>query len=151
MTGGPYRWTSQNSFMPPYRRIAIELRHEIRDLPSGARAPSSRDIEARFGVANMTARAALGVLRAEGMIELHQGRGYFVVGPGTPGAGEPGGGRAPYRRLAELVRREIAELNPGDKLPSARTLQERHSVASGTVQNALRLLRSEGLLYSVPG
>ncbi|MFF7234518.1 GntR family transcriptional regulator [Streptomyces sioyaensis] len=42
-------------------------------------------------------------------------------------------------------------LKPGDKLPSARALQNRYGIASGTVQNALRLLKSEGLIYSVQG
>ncbi|MFD4142944.1 GntR family transcriptional regulator [Streptomyces sp. NPDC058572] len=61
--------------------------------------------------------------------------------------------RPPYIQAAEVLRREIStgRLKAGDKLPSARTLQDRYGIASSTVQNALRLLKSEGLIYSVQG
>ncbi|MBT2398665.1 GntR family transcriptional regulator [Streptomyces sp. ISL-100] len=61
--------------------------------------------------------------------------------------------RPPYLQAAELLREEITSgrLKPGDKLPSSRTLQERYGIASSTVQNTLRLLKSEGLIYSVQG
>ena len=61
--------------------------------------------------------------------------------------------RPPYVQAAEVLRSEIASgrLKPGDKLPSARDLQERYGIASSTVQNALRVLKSEGLIYSVQG
>ncbi|MFD8065125.1 GntR family transcriptional regulator [Streptomyces parvulus] len=61
--------------------------------------------------------------------------------------------RPPYVQAAEVLRREIStgRLKPGDKLPSARALQDEYGIASSTVQNALRLLKSEGLIYSVQG
>lgn len=61
--------------------------------------------------------------------------------------------RPPYVQAAEVLRSEIARgrLKPGDKLPSARTLQESYGIASSTVQNALRVLKAEGLIYSVQG
>ncbi|MEU7649025.1 winged helix-turn-helix domain-containing protein [Streptomyces huasconensis] len=61
--------------------------------------------------------------------------------------------RPPYVQAAEVLRREIntGRLKPGDKLPSSRALQDRYGIASSTVQNALRLLKSEGLVYSVQG
>jgi len=61
--------------------------------------------------------------------------------------------RPPYVQAAEVLRREIStgRLKPGDRLPSARALQDRYGIASSTVQNALRLLKSEGLIYSVQG
>jgi GntR family transcriptional regulator len=61
--------------------------------------------------------------------------------------------RPPYVQAAEVLRREIStgRLKPGDKLPSSRALQDRYGIASSTVQNALRLLKSEGLVYSVQG
>jgi DNA-binding GntR family transcriptional regulator len=69
------------------------------------------------------------------------------------GADDVETGRAPYRRLAEELRREIAEgrLSPGDRLPSVRQLAERHGVASMTVQSALRELQGDGLIRSDPG
>ncbi|MGP9019711.1 GntR family transcriptional regulator [Streptomyces sp. BR1] len=59
--------------------------------------------------------------------------------------------RPPYVQVADALRREIngGVLRPGDKLPTARELQERFGVASSTVQNALRLLKKQNLIYSV--
>ncbi|MET8749409.1 winged helix-turn-helix domain-containing protein [Streptomyces sp. NPDC004667] len=61
--------------------------------------------------------------------------------------------RPPYVQVAEYLRRQIesGELGPGDKLPSSRELQEKFGIASATVQNALRALKTEGLIYSVSG
>ncbi|MFF2189169.1 GntR family transcriptional regulator [Streptomyces sp. NPDC058155] len=61
--------------------------------------------------------------------------------------------RPPYLQAAEILRKEITSgrLKPGEKLPSSRTLQERYGIASSTVQNALRLLKREGHIYSVQG
>ncbi|MBO8195592.1 GntR family transcriptional regulator [Streptomyces oryzae] len=61
--------------------------------------------------------------------------------------------RPPYVQAAEVLRDEIADghLKETDKLPSARTLQERYGLASSTVQNALRLLKTQGLVYTVQG
>ncbi|WP_435173759.1 GntR family transcriptional regulator [Actinacidiphila sp. bgisy145] len=61
--------------------------------------------------------------------------------------------RPPYVQAAAVLRGEITSgrLKPGDKLPSARDLQDRYGIASSTVQNALRMLKSEGLIYSVQG
>lgn len=61
--------------------------------------------------------------------------------------------RPPYVQVAEYLRRQIqsGELGPGDKVPSSRELQEKFGLASATVQNAFRLLKNEGLIYSVQG
>nr|WP_260611525.1 GntR family transcriptional regulator [Streptomyces sp. WAC04770] len=42
-------------------------------------------------------------------------------------------------------------MRPGERLPAARELQRRFGIASSTVQNALRVLKEEGLIYSVQG
>ncbi|MGR4850991.1 GntR family transcriptional regulator [Streptomyces sp. LARHCF252] len=61
--------------------------------------------------------------------------------------------RPPYVQVAEYLRRQIqsGELSPGDKVPSSRELQEKFGLASATIQNAFRLLKSEELIYSVQG
>ncbi|MFD9816083.1 GntR family transcriptional regulator [Streptomyces sp. NPDC059080] len=61
--------------------------------------------------------------------------------------------RPPYVQAAEVLRRQIQAgvLKPGEKLPSARELQAKYGIASSTVQNALRTLKHEGLIYSVQG
>ncbi|MFF4531579.1 GntR family transcriptional regulator [Streptomyces sp. NPDC001407] len=60
---------------------------------------------------------------------------------------------APYQLIADQLRREIAagSFAPGSRLPSGRELQQRLGVSSGTVRSAVRLLKHEGLVYSVQG
>ncbi|MFJ3946260.1 GntR family transcriptional regulator [Streptomyces griseoaurantiacus] len=82
-----------------YEQIALDLRQQITtgSLAQGARMPSGRELEQRYGVASMTARRALQVLRDEGLIHIVHGRGSFVargedesregVGNQAPGAG----------------------------------------------------------------
>jgi GntR family transcriptional regulator len=61
--------------------------------------------------------------------------------------------RPPYLQVADELRQRIAagELEPGDRLPSTRQLAETYGIATMTVQNALRVLRDEGLVVSHQG
>ncbi|MET7886580.1 winged helix-turn-helix domain-containing protein [Streptomyces avermitilis] len=56
-------------------------------------------------------------------------------------------------QTADALRKAIQDgrLAPGAKLPCARELQEQFDIANSTAQNALRLLKEEGLMYSVQG
>ena len=53
--------------------------------------------------------------------------------------------------VAEDLRRQIAGLQPGDALPSTRTLVERHRVSPVTVSRALAQLAADGLVIVRPG
>ncbi|MFG2157797.1 GntR family transcriptional regulator [Streptomyces olivaceus] len=116
---------------PPYQHAADELRREIKAgrYKPGDQLPPYRELQERFGVANMTARAALNVLRDEGLIYTIQGRGSFVAdyeGKGgvdyTPPAwylanrGEPSGDEA-----GNLT---IGKGKPGSPEASERTLAD---------------------------
>ncbi|WP_432013766.1 GntR family transcriptional regulator [Streptomyces cucumeris] len=61
--------------------------------------------------------------------------------------------RPPYQQAAEAIRSEIAagKIKPGEQLPSHRELQERFGIANMTARSALRVLRDEGLIYTVQG
>ncbi|MFD7118995.1 winged helix-turn-helix domain-containing protein [Streptomyces sp. NPDC059922] len=61
--------------------------------------------------------------------------------------------RPPYVRTADALRKQIQDgrLAPGAKLPCARDLQAQYGIANSTAQNALRVLKEEGLVYSVQG
>lgn len=63
-----------------YRQIAAELRADIRSglLRPGQRLPSETTLQQTFGVARQTARAAVDVLRAEGLADLRRGHGVVV-------------------------------------------------------------------------
>ncbi|WP_089248184.1 GntR family transcriptional regulator [Asanoa hainanensis] len=64
-----------------YMQLAAVLRDRIRNgtLPPGGRMPSEKDLHDEFGLARETVRRALAVLRQEGLIEVRQGHGTYVV------------------------------------------------------------------------
>jgi DNA-binding transcriptional MocR family regulator len=53
--------------------------------------------------------------------------------------------------LAARLRDEVGRLATGDRLPSSRTLTERHKVSPVTVTRALGALAAEGLIVTRPG
>lgn len=65
---------------PPSRRIADALREQIvsGDLAPGARIPSERALAGHYGTARNTAREAVGILHAEGLLDVRHGSGAFV-------------------------------------------------------------------------
>lgn len=66
---------------------------------------------------------------------------------------DPDDSRAPYLQVAGLLRAGIltGRYAPGDRLPSGPELATQLGVARMTVQQAIRLLRSEGLVVSRQG
>ena len=57
-----------------------------------------------------------------------------------------------YQQLAAIIRGQIqrGELAPRSALPSESYLQQRYGVSRGTARKAVELLRSEGIVYTVP-
>jgi DNA-binding GntR family transcriptional regulator len=153
---------------PPYVQAAEVLRAAIEqgELTPGEKLPSARDLQRRFGIASSTVQNALRLLKDEGLIYSVQGRGSYVrasgqgaesgqagetpVGEASPPIDDP---RPPYQQAADTIREWIegGELAPGDQLPSARALQDHFAIANSTAQNALRVLKDEGLIFSVQG
>jgi DNA-binding transcriptional regulator YhcF (GntR family) len=66
---------------------------------------------------------------------------------------DPDDPRPPYQQVANALRAAILtrKFAPGDKLPSGSELAQRYGVARMTVQQAMRLLREEGLVISRQG
>ena len=66
---------------------------------------------------------------------------------------DPDDPRPPYQQVANALRAAILtrKLAPGEKLPSGNELAQRYGVARMTVQQAIRLLRDEGLIVSRQG
>ena len=58
-----------------------------------------------------------------------------------------------YRQLADVLRQRIVseEIPALSPLPSGKTLVETYGVARGTVEKAIKVLQSEGLVRTVPG
>jgi GntR family transcriptional regulator len=65
---------------PPSRRIADKLREAIVSgaFGPGAKLPSERELARSYGTARNTARQAIAILQAEGLVEAEHGRGVFV-------------------------------------------------------------------------
>ncbi|GLF96306.1 aminotransferase-like domain-containing protein [Streptomyces yaizuensis] len=59
--------------------------------------------------------------------------------------------RTSVAELASELKRELSRYSPGEKLPSSRTLVERHRVSPVTVSRALAQLTAEGLVVTRPG
>lgn len=89
--------------------IAGEIAARIRtgELGPGARAPSTREIMRRWGVAMATASKVLALLRDEGLVQTRRGAGSVVVGPIrrlAPGTGRrPGGQALSTRRIVSAA------------------------------------------------
>ncbi|MGP3691022.1 GntR family transcriptional regulator [Streptomyces sp. IBSNAI002] len=155
---------------PPYLQAADVLRTGIvvGEYAPGSRLPSARWLQERFGVSSSTVQNALRVLKQEGLVYSVLGRGSYVrstaPNPSTAGcAGHPGSvseeteaehdPRPPYVRTADILRQAILsdEFGPEGRLPSARELQDRYKIANSTAQNAVRVLKREGLVFAVKG
>lgn len=68
---------------PIYARIVADIKARIAsgDLGPGDQLPSMSQLREQYGTSVTAVRNALLVLRSEGIIEGHQGKGTFVVGP----------------------------------------------------------------------
>ena len=64
---------------------------------------------------------------------------------------DPDSPEHPYVQLAGSLRDRIRSGKIGPRVPSIMELAEQADVSSATVKRALRLLRDEGLIYTVPG
>jgi GntR family transcriptional regulator len=69
------------AFIPDYQRIATDIRDQIRDgrLAPGDKLPTRNELINQFKVSGPTIDAALLVLKTQGWIRGHQGRGTYVT------------------------------------------------------------------------
>jgi DNA-binding transcriptional MocR family regulator len=128
---------SKQDRRPPYQHAADELRRDILQgrIKPGEQMPAIRELQERFGVANMTMRSALNVLRDEGLIYTIHGRGSFV-------ADHDGGGEfsanytAPAWYLSKKGER-AGQAEPGEGGP------DDADAAGATLAETLTALRDE--------
>lgn len=64
---------------------------------------------------------------------------------------DPDSPEHPYVQLAGLIRDRIRLGRIGPRMPSIMELARETDLSAATVKRALRILRDEGLIYSVPG
>ncbi|WP_428963642.1 GntR family transcriptional regulator [Micromonospora fluostatini] len=97
------------SHTPVYVQLAELLRSRVEsgDLPPGASLPSESHLSQEYGIGRDAVRAAIALLRAEGVMTTTKGRGTWV---------------------RETPRRSDAELAPGGsaiaRMPSSRERRE---------------------------
>lgn len=68
---------------PAYLQLADDLRERIRsgDLPDGSALPSAQDLINTSGASSTVVKNAVSLLRAEGYVVGHQGKGVFAQFP----------------------------------------------------------------------
>ncbi len=68
----------------PYQRVYADLRARIErgELPEGTQLPSQPTLAGEYGVALLTVRHAIDLLRRAGYVSVEHGRGTFVTGRG---------------------------------------------------------------------
>ena len=64
---------------------------------------------------------------------------------------DPESPQHPYVQLAATLRQRIAAGEITSVLPSLTALMEETGLATGTIRRAVKILRDEGLVYTVPG
>jgi GntR family transcriptional regulator len=66
---------------PVYLQVAAILRARIErgEIPPGRALPSESTLMGEYGIARETARKAVRVLRDEGLVQIVQGRGAYVL------------------------------------------------------------------------
>ncbi|SEK30647.1 winged helix-turn-helix domain-containing protein [Nonomuraea pusilla] len=99
---------------PGYLQIADDLRSQIRTgaLPPGGALPSTAQLCQRYDVSTSVVKAAISVLRTEGLIIGQQGKGVFVREGVAPAAEEPASSEV-MEQLAQM-RSVLADL--GDRI-----------------------------------
>jgi GntR family transcriptional regulator len=142
MVPRPARSDGKPREIPPSRRIADELRRAILDgeLAPGALLPSERELARTHGTARNTARAAIGILEAEGLVEVQHGRGAFVrerrpfmrLAQDRYSRRHREAGRAPFRAEAEAQGRTgRVEVLAIERVPAPDWVAERLSLNVG--------------------
>lgn len=142
MVPRPARSDGKSRDAPPSRRIADELRRAILDgeLAPGAMLPSERELARAHGTARNTARAAIGILQADGLVEAEHGRGVFVrerrpflrLAHDRYSRRHREAGRAPFRAEAEAQGRTArVEVLGIERVPAPDWVAERLSLTTG--------------------
>lgn len=134
--------SGQSRATPPSRRIAGELRRAIFDgeFVPGQRLPSERELARTHGIARNTARQAIAILQAEGLVDAQHGRGVFVrrvrpflrVAHDRYARSHREAGRPPFRTEAEAQGRvPRVEVRTIEQIPAPDWVAEQLTLAPG--------------------
>lgn len=109
---------ASDSHLPPYARIAAEIKRRIarQEWIVGAALPPQRQLSVTFGVTTATLNRAIGMLVEEGVLTTSSGHGTFVARMPAASTAEAPARRASGRQ-APPPGLEIALIAPGDHDP----------------------------------
>jgi GntR family transcriptional regulator len=127
------RTRSRRTF--PYLRVLEALRQEVLALGPGSPAPSETELGKRHGVSRMTARAAVLILRQEGLLYVVRGRGVFVARRKLDLHGTP----APLG-FTEMIRRQ-------GLTPTSRLLRFDRGAADSALASRLGLAAGDPVFF----
>lgn len=146
---------------PRYTVIADYLRELIEESSPGDRLPSDSDLCERFGVSRMTARQAVQLVAADGLIERRRGAGTFVSSRPVPrDLGSPLSFTESMKRRGMTVASRIVEfgqVEPSDEEIEALALArgesayvlERIRLADGTPMALERVVMRQSLAKAI--
>lgn len=133
-----------------WRQIADAIAAEIRGggFAPGEQLPTEAQFAVRFGVNRHTARRAIGVLAAEGLVRAAQGRGTFVEAQPLP---YPVGPRTRFTENVALTGHEPGgEVLSAIDVPASEDIAGRLGVAPGTLVVEARIRRlSDGVPIAI--
>ncbi len=101
------------SFVPLHERLKQRILNDIiteSGQRAGARLPSERDLQTRYGVSRPTISKALAALAADGVLVRASERGRFILGNVTSAMSPGSGASIASRRVAFIAPRSSAEL-----------------------------------------
>ncbi|MEV0078641.1 GntR family transcriptional regulator [Nocardia neocaledoniensis] len=141
--------------------IASAIKAEIEGgrLKEGQLLPTNRELAASWRASQRTVSDAMQILIADGYVHARDRSHRVVAAPSERGVqsvtaeskpAEPF--RPAYERIADDYTRRIQDgsLCPGSALPSHGEMAERFGVSNIVIREAMRLLKSRGLIQTVP-
>ncbi|MFB7618760.1 GntR family transcriptional regulator [Kitasatospora sp. NPDC056181] len=98
---------------PAYLQLADDLRKRIRsgELAAGSALPSTQELIGGFGVSSTVVKNAVSLLRAEGYVIGHQGKGVFAQFPPRLAEHSPGAAdwALPVLQAAQAIEQALRE------------------------------------------
>lgn len=138
-----------HSASPLYAQVSDAMRERIvkGTWPIGTRIPTLPELCEEFGVASVTVRQAVQLLKSEGLLKPEQGRGTYVRGkPPTHPRMQV---ETSLRKLAELYREQAPQLIPLEEGVATPTLDAEDGRLAPRYHYLKRIHASERQLTSV--
>lgn len=127
-----------------YQNLAMRLRWDIKEegMVAGQRLPSTAELARRHETTRTTVMRAMKILADEGLVDIVQGRGTYVLDNGARGLRSD--------RPKDLIEKHLMDLEPGQRLPSLKELMQAHGVSGVTIRRVQNDLARQGIIRRTP-